>query len=133
MSEYYCKFWKKKNYVPEEKNTIRDPQVKFQINHHMNLGQSKTQQADPWANWWKAGVRCSHWIFPWQPRPGFHAEKYAGYIKRRGFKTISSWMFILENTRAGAFRYLEEHGMAPVMEAGDMDIIYAKECWTSWA
>ena len=32
-------FWKKKNYVPEKYHG--DPQVKFQINHHMNLGQAK--------------------------------------------------------------------------------------------
>ena len=32
-------FWKKKNYIPEKYHD--NPQIKFQINHHMNLGQAR--------------------------------------------------------------------------------------------
>ena len=32
----------------------------------------------------------------------------------------------------GAFRYLEEHNMAPVIEEGDMVLLRQKESWISW-
>ena len=35
-------FWKKKNYIPSKYHD--NPQIKFQINHHMNLAQAKVSQ-----------------------------------------------------------------------------------------
>lgn len=113
-------FWKKKNYVPEKYHG--DPQVKFQINHHMNLGQAKISKLiHELVEGGRSGAAIGYSpVYGLDSTPkNMLAMLNAEDLKNHFFLDI----YFKGKYPVGAFRYLEEHGMAPVIEEGDMEII----------
>lgn len=113
-------FWKKKNYIPEKYHN--DPQIKFQINHHMNIAQARVS-------------RLIHQLVP-DGRSG----AAIGYAPIYGLDSAPENMLAMLNAEdlknhyfldiyfhgtypVGASHYLQEKGMAPVIEKDDMEII----------
>lgn len=113
-------FWKKKNYVPEKYHG--DPQVKLQINHHMNLGQAKISKLiHELVEGGRSGAAIGYSpVYGLDSTPkNMLAMLNAEDLKNHFFLDI----YFKGKYPVGAFRYLEEHGMAPVIEEGDMEII----------
>lgn len=113
-------FWKKKNYIPEKYHN--DPQIKFQINHHMNLAHAHVCQLVH--KYVDNGV-CGPAI-GYSPIYGLNAEPKnmlamlnAEDLKNHFYLDI----YFKGRYPIGALKYLEEHGWAPKIEEGDMEII----------
>ena len=130
-------FWKKKNYVPEKYHG--DPQVKFQINHHMNLGQAKISKLiHELVEGGRSGAAIGYSpVYGLDSTPkNMLAMLNAEDLKNHFFLDIYFKGFYTKS----ALIYLEEHGLAPVIEEGDMELIkegysdflalnyYASEC-----
>ena len=130
-------FWKKKNYVPEKYHG--DPQVKFQINHHMNLGQAKISKLiHELVEGGRSGAAIGYSpVYGLDSTPkNMLAMLNAEDLKNHFFLDIYFKGFYTKS----AMIYLEEHGLAPVIEEGDMELIkegysdflalnyYASEC-----
>lgn len=130
-------YWTQKCYIPEE---LRDNnQLRYQINHHMNLAHAiACKLVHELVPGGLAGAAIGYSpVYPLTSKPedvmaaqNAHDLRNAFYldIYFKGFYTKS------------ALIYLEEHGLAPVIEEGDMELIkegysdflalnyYASEC-----
>ena len=130
-------YWTQKCYIPEE---LRDNnQLRYQINHHMNLAHAiACKLVHELVSGGLAGAAIGYSpVYPLTSKPedvmaaqNAHDLRNAFYldIYFKGFYTKSAMI------------YLEEHGLAPVIEEGDMELIkegysdflalnyYASEC-----
>ena len=130
-------YWTQKCYIPEE---LRDNnQLRYQINHHMNLAHAiACKLVHELVPGGLAGAAIGYSpVYPLTSKPedvmaaqNAHDLRNAFYldIYFKGFYTKSAMI------------YLEEHGLAPVIEEGDMELIkegysdflalnyYASEC-----
>ena len=124
-------YWTQKCYIPEE---LRDNnQLRYQINHHMNLAHAiACKLVHELVPGGLAGAAIGYSpVYPLTSKPedvmaAQNAHDLDIYFK--GFYTKSAMI------------YLEEHGLAPVIEEGDMELIkegysdflalnyYASEC-----
>ncbi|MFV0254712.1 MAG: glycoside hydrolase family 1 protein [Erysipelotrichaceae bacterium] len=113
-------FWTKKNYVPE---SLRDkPQLKYQINHHLNLAHAHSCiMVKKYVKDGKVGAAIGYSpIYPLTSNPkDVLAMQNAENIKNQFYLDI----YFKGKYPKQALKYLESKGMAPIIEAGDMDII----------
>ena len=115
-------FWKKKNYIPEKYHN--NHQIKFQINHHMNLAHAKAcQLVHKYVEGGKAGAAIGYSpIYALDSSPkNMLAMLNAEDLKNHFFLDI----YFKGSYPVGAMKYLEEQNIAPKIEDGDMDIIKA--------
>ncbi|MDR1794749.1 MAG: glycoside hydrolase family 1 protein [Erysipelotrichaceae bacterium] len=130
-------FWSQKCYIPEELKS--KDQLRFQINHHMNLahaiGCNLVHKLVPGG---LVGSALGYApIYPLTSKPeDVMAAQNANDLRNLYYTDI---YFKGEYTKSAAI-YLEEHGLAPVIEPGDMELIksgtsdflainyYASEC-----
>lgn len=114
-------FWKKKNYIPKKYHN--DPQIKFQINHHMNLAQAKVSALihEKVKNG-RAGAAIGYSpIYGLDSDPkNMLAMLNAEDLKNHFFLDI----YFRGSYPVGALNYLKEQNMAPIIKEGDMEIIY---------
>ena len=113
-------FWKKKNYIPEK---YRDnPQVKFQINHHMNVAQAMVSKLiHEFVPDGRAGSAIGYSpIYALDSSPqNMLAMLNAENLKNQYFLDI----YFKGRYPKGASFYLQEKGLSPVMEEGDQEIL----------
>lgn len=115
-------YWTKKNYIPEK--YIHDEQLKYQINHHMNLAHA-------------IACRLVHEIVP-----GGKVGAALGYdpvypltsnpedvLAAMNANDLRNYYFLdpyfKGHYHEGALQYLKNHNLAPVMEAQDEEILKA--------
>ncbi|WP_440896858.1 glycoside hydrolase family 1 protein [Amphibacillus sp. Q70] len=113
-------FWKKKNFVPEKFHN--NPQIKFQMNHHMNLAHAIACKLVH--KYVEDGI-CGPAI-GYSPIYGLDASPKnmlamlnAEDLKNHYFLDI----YFQGKYPVGAMNYLKENNMAPVIEDGDMELI----------
>lgn len=113
-------FWKKKNFIPEKYHD--NPQIKFQVNHHMNIAQAKAcQLVRKYVKDGKVGAAIGYSpIYGLNASPkNMLAMQNAEDLKNHFFLDI----YFKGEYPVGALNYLKEHNLAPVIAKGDMDII----------
>lgn len=115
-------FWKKKNYIPEKYHD--NPQIKYQINHHMNLAQAMAcRMVHEYVKGGKAGAAIGYSpVYGLDSTPkNMLAMLNAEDLKNHFFLDV----YFKGSYPAGAMCYLKEKHMAPVIEEGDMEILKA--------
>lgn len=115
-------FWRKKNYIPEKYHN--NPQIKYQINHHMNLAHAKAcQLVHKYVTNGKVGAAIGYSpIYGVDSSPkNMLAMLNAEDLKNHFFLDI----YFKGSYPIGAMNYLRKNNMAPIIEDGDMDIIKA--------
>ena len=113
-------FWTKKNYIPEE--YLQNPQIKYQINHHMNLAQAKAcKLVHELVKDGKAGAAIGYSpIYGLDSSPkNMLAMLNAEDLKNHFFLDI----YFKGQYPKGAMSYLKEKNIAPTILEGDMDVI----------
>jgi len=113
-------FWKKKNYIPPKYHD--NPQIKFQINHHMNLAQAKVSSLiHKYVKDGRAGSAIGYSpVYGLNSSPkNMLAMLNAEDLKNHFFLDI----YFRGEYAPGALNYLKEHQMAPVIQEGDMEAI----------
>lgn len=113
-------FWKKKNYIPEKYQD--NPQIKYQVNHHMNLAQAKVSQLiHKYVKNGRAGAAIGYSpVYGLDSSPkNMLAMLNAEDLKNHFFLDI----YFRGDYPPGALNYLKEHQMMPEIQDGDMEII----------
>ena len=113
-------YWTQKCYIPEE--VLSDNQKRYQINHHMNLANALAT------------------IYIHENVPGAMVGAALGYSPIYPLTSNSLDVMAMQNAQAlrndyytdvyfkgyynkAAHIYLEQHGLAPIMEEGDLELI----------
>ncbi|MGX7031301.1 glycoside hydrolase family 1 protein [Vagococcus zengguangii] len=130
-------YWTTKNYVPKELQS--NNQLRFQINHHMNLAHAVACKLvhEIVPNGQVGAALGYSPVYPLSSKPeDVMAAQNAHDLRNSYYLDI---YFKGEYTKAASI-YLEEHGLAPIIEKGDMELIkegysdflalnyYASEC-----
>ncbi|WP_313184662.1 glycoside hydrolase family 1 protein [Lacrimispora sp.] len=113
-------FWKKKNYIPPKYHD--NPQIKFQINHHMNLAQARVSSLiHKYVKDGRAGSAIGYSpVYGLDSSPkNMLAMLNAEDLKNHFFLDI----YFKGEYAPGALNYLKEQQMAPEIHEGDMEII----------
>ena len=132
-------YWTQKCYIPEELLDGRHNQLRYQINHYMNLAHAiacnLVHELVP-AGLVGAPIGYSS-IYSLSSRPGDMMAMQNAQALRNDYYTD---IYFKGHYNKAAMIYLEEHGLAPVIEPGDMELIssatsdflalnyYASEC-----
>ncbi|UTR13731.1 glycoside hydrolase family 1 protein [Salipaludibacillus sp. LMS25] len=112
--------WTKKNYIP--KKYINNPQIKYQINHHMNLAHAMAcKYVHKYVKDGKVGANLSYApIYPLTTDPKDQlAAQNANDLRNLYYTDI----YLKGKYNKSALIYLENNGLAPKIEKHDMDII----------
>lgn len=115
-------FWTKKNFIAEEYQD--KPQLKYQLNHHMNLAHAHAcQMVHKYVDGGQVGAAIGYSpIYGLSSSPkNMLAMQNAENLKNQFFLDI----YFKGSYPKMAMAYLKKHNMAPVIEDGDMDIIKA--------
>ncbi|RRD95524.1 glycoside hydrolase family 1 protein [Clostridiales bacterium COT073_COT-073] len=113
-------FWKKKNYIPEKYHD--KAQVKFQINHHMNLAQAKVSKLiHQYVEGGRAGSAIGYSpVYALDSSPkNMLAMLNAENLKNQYFLDV----YFKGHYAKSASLYLKEQGLAPITEDGDAEIL----------
>lgn len=113
-------FWTKKNYIPEK--YLGNPQIKYQINHHMNVAHAKAcKLVHELVEGGKVGAAIGYSpIYGLDSTPkNMLAMLNAEDLKNHFFLDI----YFKGKYPKGAMAYLKEKNIAPKILDGDMDII----------
>ena len=132
-------YWTQKCYIPEELSDGRHDQLRYQINHHMNLCHAIAcnlvhEMVEGGIVGSAIGYSC---IYPLTGKPEDVMAMANAQALRNDYYTD---IYFKGMYNEPALRYLQRHGLAPVIEAGDMKLIrshtsdflalnyYASEC-----
>ena len=132
-------YWTQKCYIPEEYLDGKHDQLRYQINHYMNLAQAIANKlvhelVDDGIVGAPLGYSC---IYPLTSKPEDVMAAQNAQALRNDYYTD---IYFKGHYNKAAQIYLEEHGLAPVIEEGDMELIaentsdflainyYASEC-----
>ncbi|PHM71169.1 glycoside hydrolase family 1 protein [Xenorhabdus kozodoii] len=113
-------FWTKKCLIPE--HYLHDEQIKYQINHHMNLAHAiACKLVHQWVPNGLVGAALGYSaIYPLTSKPEDNlAAQNANDLRNYYFTDI----YLKGHYNPSAFTYLKNHGLAPHIEAGDMALI----------
>lgn len=113
-------FWKKKNFIPEKYHNM--PQIKFQVNHHMNLAQALVSKLiHEHVKGGRAGSAIGYSpIYALDSSPkNMLAMLNAENLKNQYYLDI----YFKGHYPKNALFYLKEHNLAPKIEEGDDKIL----------
>ncbi|OTA18317.1 glycosyl hydrolase [Xenorhabdus vietnamensis] len=113
-------FWTKKCLIPN--HYLHDEQIKYQINHHMNLAHAiACKLVHQWVPNGLVGAALGYSaIYPLTSRPEDNlAAQNANDLRNYYFTDI----YLKGHYNQSALIYLKNHGLAPRIEVGDMALI----------
>ena len=115
-------YWTQKCYIPEELLDGKHDQLRYQINHHMNLAQAIANKlvhelVPEGIVGAPLGYSC---IYPLSAKPEDVMAMQNAQALRNDYYTDIYFKGIYNKA---AQTYLEEHGLAPIIEEGDMELI----------
>lgn len=115
-------YWTQKCLIPER--YLDDPQIKYQINHHMNLAHAiSCKLVHDLVPGGLVGAAIGY--SPIYPLTGSSEDNMAAQCAN----DMRNWFFLdvyfKGHYNKAAYTYLEKNGIAPKMEAGDEDIFKA--------
>ncbi|PHM63153.1 glycoside hydrolase family 1 protein [Xenorhabdus ishibashii] len=113
-------FWTKKCLIPE--HFLHDEQIKYQINHHMNLAHAiACKLVHQWVPNGLVGAALGYSaIYPLTSKPEDNlAAQNANDLRNYYFTDI----YLKGHYNQSALIYLKNHGLAPHIEVGDMELI----------
>ncbi|CAH2715873.1 Aryl-phospho-beta-D-glucosidase BglC [Neobacillus rhizosphaerae] len=113
-------YWTAKNYIPEK--YLNNPQIKYQINHHMNLAHAiACKYVHEYVLGGQVGAALGYapiYALTSNPEDQMAAQN-ANDLRNLFFTDI----YLKGEYNKAAMTYLEKNQLAPTMEDGDMDII----------
>lgn len=109
-------FWTQKNLIPEK--YLNDPQIKYQINHHMNLAHAiSCKLVHELVDGGKVGAAIGYApVYPLTSKPEDAIAALNANDMRNSYYLDVYFKGIYNKA---AFMYLEKNGLAPKMEPGD--------------
>ncbi|MBE8598121.1 glycoside hydrolase family 1 protein [Xenorhabdus sp. BG5] len=113
-------FWTKKCLIPE--HYLHDEQIKYQINHHMNLAHAiACKLVHQWVPNGLVGAALGYSaIYPLTSKPEDNlAAQNANDLRNYYFTDI----YLKGHYNQSALLYLKNQGLAPHIEVGDMELI----------
>ncbi len=115
-------YWTQKCWIPEELQDGRHDQLRYQINHHMNLCHAITcklvHELVPGGLVGSAiGYSC---IYPLTSSAKDNIAMLNAQALRNDYYTD---VYFRGEYNKAAHMYLEQHGLAPIMEEGDLELI----------
>ena len=132
-------YWQQKCYIPEELQDGRHDQLRYQLNHHMNLAHAiACKLVHEMVPGGLVGSAIGYApIYPLTSKPEDCMAAQNAQALRNDYYTD---IYFKGEYNKAAMIYLQEHGLAPVVEPGDMELIregtsdflalnyYASEC-----
>lgn len=113
-------YWTQKCYIPDE--VLPDNQKRYQINHHMNLAQAIANKlVHELVPGGMVGAPLGYSpIYPLSCAPEDAMAMQNAQALRNDYYTD---VYFKGHYNKAAQIYLEEHGLAPVMEEGDLELL----------
>ena len=113
-------YWTQKCYIPDD--VLKDNQKRYQINHHMNLAQAIANKlVHELVPGGLAGAPLGYSpIYPLTSDPKDVMAMQNAQALRNDYYTD---VYFKGHYNKAAQIYLEEHGLAPVMEEGDLELL----------
>lgn len=115
-------YWTQKCYIPEE--VRNNNQLRYQINHHMNLAHAKAcKLVHELVPNGKVGAAIGYApIYPLTSKPEDVMAAQNAHDLRNGYYLD---IYFKGFYTKSAMTYLKNHGLAPIIEPGDMELIKA--------
>ncbi|RGT55005.1 glycoside hydrolase family 1 protein [Solobacterium moorei] len=119
-------YWTQKCYIPEELQDGKHDQMRYQLNHYMNLAHAiacnLVHRIVPNG---QVGAALGYApVYPLTSKPEDVIAAQNAQALRNDYYTDIYFKGIYNTA---AMKYLEEHGLAPVIEEGDMELIASGE------
>lgn len=113
-------YWTKKNYIPER--YLHNEQIKYQINHHMNLAHAKAcMLVHEYVKGGMVGAALGYDpVYPLSAKPSDVIAAMNANDLRNYYFLDPYFKGIYNKT---AYLYLQRNGLAPVMECGDEELM----------